>query len=406
MKLGVEFEIYKLFHMNVLEQIRLGAETILSEEELEKKLQKDRPLRIKLGADPTKPDLTLGHTVVLQKLRQFQDLGHIAILIIGDFTARIGDPSGKSATRPELSKEEIAENAKTYLDQVYKILDPEKTEIHSNAEWLASMSLEDALPLFRKMTVARMLERDDFSKRFKSQTPISLVEFIYPLSQGLDSVKIQADVELGGTDQLFNLLVGRQLQKDEGQEEQVVITLPLLVGLDGVQKMSKSLGNYIGLNDSAKEVFGKVMSISDDLMWNYWKVLFYKTDSDIEAMKAKHPMATKKSLAVAVTSRLHDKNAANYELKQFEQVFSRGGLPENMDCFQWDEISKGNESVALLMVMGNSGKFPSHKEAKRLLKQGAVKVDGEKANLETNLKKPLKELVIQAGKRLFFKVLP
>ncbi|MBH55325.1 MAG: tyrosine--tRNA ligase [Opitutaceae bacterium] len=392
--------------MNVIEQIRLGTETILSEEELEKKLVKNRPLRIKLGADPTKPDLTLGHTVVLQKLRQFQDLGHIAVLIIGDFTARIGDPSGKSATRPELSKKKIAENAKTYLDQVYKILDPEKTEIHSNSEWLASMSLEDALPLFRKMTVARMLERDDFSKRFKSQTPISLVEFIYPLSQGFDSVQIEADVELGGTDQLFNLLVGRQLQKDEGQEEQVVITLPLLVGLDGVKKMSKSLGNYIGLNDSAKEVFGKVMSISDNLMWNYWKVLFYKTDSEIDAMRADHPMATKKSLAVAVTSRLHDDEAANYELKQFEQVFSRGEIPENMDSFHWNEVSEGREPVALLTVLGNSGKFPSRKEAKRLLQQGAVKVDGEKANFETNLGKPKKEIVIQAGKRLFFKVLP
>lgn len=392
--------------MNVIEQIRLGTETILSEEELEKKLVKNRPLRIKLGADPTKPDLTLGHTVVLQKLRQFQDLGHIAVLIIGDFTARIGDPSGKSATRPELSKKKIAENAKTYLDQVYKILDPEKTEIHSNSEWLASMSLEDALPLFRKMTVARMLERDDFSKRFKSQTPISLVEFIYPLSQGFDSVQIEADVELGGTDQLFNLLVGRQLQKDEGQEEQVVITLPLLVGLDGVQKMSKSLGNYIGLNDSAKEVFGKVMSISDNLMWNYWKVLFYKTDSEIDAMRADHPMATKKSLAVAVTSRLHDDEAANYELNQFEQVFSRGEIPENMDSFHWNEVSEGREPVALLTVLSNSGKFPSRKEAKRLLQQGAVKVDGEKANFETNLGKPKKEMVIQAGKRLFFKVLP
>ena len=257
--------------MNVIEQIRRGTDTILSEEELEKKLQKDRPLRVKLGADPTKPDLTLGHTVVLQKLRQFQDLGHTAVLIIGDFTARIGDPSGKSATRPELSKEEIDENAKTYIDQVFRILDPEKTEIHYNSEWLASMTFADTLGLLRKMTVARMLERDDFSKRFKSQTPISVVEFVYPLSQGWDSVVLKADIELGGTDQLFNLLVGRQLQKDDGQEEQVVITLPLLVGLDGVQKMSKSLGNYISLNDSAKEVFGKVMSISDDLMWNYWE---------------------------------------------------------------------------------------------------------------------------------------
>ena len=392
--------------MNVIEQIRRGTDTILSEEELEKKLKKDRPLRIKLGADPTKPDLTLGHTVVLQKLRQFQDLGHTAVLIIGDFTARIGDPSGKSATRPELSKEEIAENAKTYIDQVYKILDPEKTEIHYNSEWLASMSFEDTLGLLRKMTVARMLERDDFSKRFKSQTPISVVEFVYPLSQGWDSVVLKADVELGGTDQLFNLLVGRQLQKDDGQEEQVVITLPLLVGLDGVNKMSKSLGNYIGLNDSSKEVFGKVMSISDDLMWNYWSVLFYKSDAEIEAMKQEHPMAIKKALAVAITSRLHDQESGEYELQQFEQVFSKGQLPETMDEIAWDSVSEGADSVGILNLLGNSGKFPSRKEAKRMLQQGAVKVDGEKAGFDLVVERPVGKLVVQAGKRLFFKVLP
>jgi tyrosyl-tRNA synthetase len=392
--------------MNVLEQIRLGTDAILSQEELEKKLQKNRPLRVKLGADPTKPDLTLGHTVVLQKLRQFQDLGHIAVLIIGDFTARIGDPSGKSATRPELSKEEVSENAKTYIDQVYRILDPEKTEVRYNSEWLASMSFEDSLQLLRKMTVARMLERDDFSKRFKSQTPISVVEFVYPLSQGYDSVVLKADIELGGTDQLFNLLVGRQLQKDDGQEEQVVITLPLLVGLDGVQKMSKSLGNYIGLNDSAKEVFGKVMSISDDLMWNYWAVLFYKSEAEIAELKQDHPMVTKKSLAVAVTARLHDQAKAEYELQQFEQVFSKGQLPEQMDTVMWADLSEGAESLPILTLLGNSGKFPSRKEAKRLLQQGAVKVDGEKAGFDLQVNKPVGELIVQAGKRLFFKVLP
>jgi len=392
--------------MNVLEQIRLGTDAILSQEELEKKLQKNRPLRVKLGADPTKPDLTLGHTVVLQKLRQFQDLGHIAVLIIGDFTARIGDPSGKSATRPELSKEEVSENAKTYIDQVYRILDPEKTEVRYNSEWLASMSFEDSLQLLRKMTVARMLERDDFSKRFKSQTPISVVEFVYPLSQGYDSVVLKADIELGGTDQLFNLLVGRQLQKDDGQEEQVVITLPLLVGLDGVQKMSKSLGNYIGLNDSAKEVFGKVMSISDDLMWNYWAVLFYKSEAEIAELKQDHPMVTKKSLAVAVTARLHDQAKAEYELQQFEQVFSKGQLPEQMDTVMWADLSEGAESLPILTLLGNSGKFPSRKEAKRLLQQGAVKVDGEKAGFDLQVNKPVGELIVQAGKRLCFKVLP
>lgn len=392
--------------MSIMEQIRRGTDTIVSEAELRKKLDKGRPLRVKLGADPTKPDLTLGHTVVLQKLRQFQDLGHTAVLIIGDFTARIGDPSGKSATRPELSKEEVAENAKTYLEQVHKILDPAKTEIRYNSEWLGGMTFEDSLKLLRKMTVARMLERDDFSKRFKSQTPISVVEFVYPLSQGYDSVVLKADVELGGTDQLFNLLVGRQLQKDDGQEEQVVITLPLLVGLDGVQKMSKSLGNYISLKDTPKEVFGKVMSISDDLMWNYWEVLFYKSKSEIEAMKGDHPMNVKKSLALAVTGRLHDREAAAYELRQFEAVFSKGKLPEKMDGLSWESVSEGDSSVPVLTLLGNSGKFPSRKEAKRLLQQGAVKVDGEKAAMDTQIKKPARELVIQAGKRLFFKVLP
>lgn len=392
--------------MNAIEQIRRGTDTILSEEELEKKLRKGRPLRVKLGADPTKPDLTLGHTVVLQKLRQFQDLGHIAVLVIGDFTALIGDPSGKSTTRPELTKEEVAENAKTYIDQVYRILDPDRTEIHYNSEWLASLNFEDTLKLLRKMTVARMLERDDFSKRFKSQTPISLVEFVYPLSQGYDSVVLKADIELGGTDQLFNLLVGRQLQKDDGQEEQVVITLPLLVGLDGAQKMSKSLGNFIGLNDSAKEVFGKVMSISDELMWNYWTVLFYKSDQEIEDMKQDHPMTIKKSLATAVTARLHNREAAEYELGEFERVFSKGKLPENMEIVNWPQISEGSDSIPIMSLLGNSGKFPSRKEAKRLLQQGAVKVDGEKAHIDLNVAKPKRELVIQAGKRLYFKVLP
>jgi tyrosyl-tRNA synthetase len=391
--------------MNVIEEIRKGTYTILNEEELEKKLEKNRPLRVKLGADPTKPDLTLGHTVVLQKLRQFQDLGHIAVLIIGDFTARIGDPSGKSVTRPVLTKEEIADNGKTYIDQVYRILDPEKTEIHYNSEWLASLTFEDTLNLLRKMTVARMLERDDFSKRYKSQTPISVVEFVYPLSQGYDSVVLKADIELGGTDQLFNLLVGRQLQKDDGQEEQVVITLPLLVGLDGVNKMSKSLGNYIGLNDSAKEVFGKVMSISDDLMWNYWTTLFYKTDDEIEALKQEHPMLVKKTLAVSITARLHDQAAGEYELQQFEQVFSKGQLPTEMDELNWSNISDGADSLGILELLGNSGKFPSRKEAKRLLQQGAVKLDGTKVAIDQNVEKPQSEMVVQAGKRLFFKVL-
>ena len=392
--------------MKIIEQIGRGTGTILSPEELEKKLGKNRPLRVKLGADPTKPDLTLGHTVVLRKLRQFQDLGHTAVLIIGDFTALIGDPSGKSATRPELTKKEVEENANTYLEQVYRILDEEKTEIRYNSEWLGKLNFEAILKLLRKMTVARILERDDFSQRFKSNSPISLVEFVYPLAQAYDSVVVEADVELGGTDQLFNLLVGRQLQKDAGQEEQIVITLPLLVGLDGLQKMSKSLGNYIALNDTPKEVFGKVMSISDDLMWNYWSVLFYKTEQEIAALKKDHPMQVKKELARAVTARLNDEEIAAYELQQFEQVFSKGQQPDEMSSIPWTAVAEGRDSVPILGILGNSGMFPSKKEAKRLLQQGAIKVNGEKVAVDLVLQRPKDPLIVRAGRRLFFKITP
>jgi len=390
--------------MNAIEQLSLGTDTIINEEELQKKLSKGRPLRIKLGADPTKPDLTLGHTVVLQKLRQFQDLGHTAVLLIGDFTARIGDPSGRNATRPELTEEEVVENSKTYLDQVYKILDPGKTEVRYNSEWLGKMSFADTLQLMRKMTVARMLERDDFSKRFKNNSPISLVEFCYPLAQGYDSVVLEADVELGGTDQLFNLLVGRQLQKDAGQEEQVVITVPLLVGLDGVNKMSKSLGNYIALSDTAKEVFGKAMSVSDELMWNWWEVLFYKTEEEIEALKQRHPMDVKKELAMAITERLHDAEAAQYERQQFESVFSKGKLPEDMPVFSWKDLSPDEEEASVLNLLTASGLINSKKEIKRLLQQGAVKVDGEKVEANARLTSPKEAWILQAGKRLFLKI--
>ena len=392
--------------MDVIEQISRGAEAILSPEELEGKLGKNRPLRVKLGADPTKPDLTLGHAVVLQKLRQFQDLGHTAVLIVGDFTALIGDPSGKSSTRPELTKEEVEENADTYIEQVYRILDPEKTEIRYNSEWLANLNFEAILKLLRKMTVARILERDDFSQRFKSHSPISLVEFVYPLAQAYDSVMVKADIELGGSDQLFNLLVGRQLQKDAGQEEQVVMTVPLLIGLDGRQKMSKSLGNYIAFNDTARDVFGKVMSISDDLMWNYWKVLFHKSSSELKALKNDHPMAVKKELARAVTAKLHHEEAAAYELQQFEQVFSKGRQPDEMKTLSWMTIAEGREAIPIVQILGKSGMFSSQKEARRMLRQGAIKIDGEKITGNPVLKRPGKTLVVRAGKRLFFKITP
>ena len=392
--------------MDVIQQISRGAEAILSPEELGRKLGRNRPLRVKLGADPTKPDLTLGHAVVLQKLRQFQDLGHTAVLIVGDFTALIGDPSGKSSTRPELTRDEVDANAKTYIEQVYRILDPEKTEIRYNSEWLGKLNFEAILKLLRKMTVARILERDDFSQRYKSNTPISLVEFVYPLAQAYDSVVVKADVELGGTDQLFNLLVGRQLQKDAGQEEQVVLTVPLLIGLDGKKKMSKSLGNYIAFNDTARDVFGKVMSISDDLMWNYWSVLFHKSTSEIEALKNDHPMAVKKKLARAVTAKLRHEEEAAYAQKQFEQVFSKGRQPDEMTTLSWIAVADDGDAIPIVKVLGKSGLFQSQKAARRMLQQGAVKVNGEKISGDWVLQKPKKDLVIQAGKRLFFRVIP
>jgi tyrosyl-tRNA synthetase len=290
--------------MEPLEILQQNVVDLHTEEDLKKKLAEGRPLRIKLGVDPTRPDLTFGHMVVFNKLRQFQDLGHEAILIIGDFTTLIGDPSGRSSTRPVLTKEEIQANAETYVEQAYKILDAEKTTVRYNSEWFGEMGFEDCLQLARRMTVARMLERDDFSKRYAAQTPISIIEFLYPLVQGQDSVEIHADLEIGGSDQLFNCLVGRQLQKDVGQDPQVVLTLPLLVGTDGVKKMSKSQDNYIAFNDAPKEMFGKIMSISDEVMWDYYRLLLLKTPDEIAALQAGHPMTNKKALASG-THRAH-----------------------------------------------------------------------------------------------------
>jgi tyrosyl-tRNA synthetase len=389
-----------------LSLLKQNVDTLIDEEDLLKKLKEGRKLRIKLGVDPTRPDLTFGHLVVFNKLRQFQDLGHEAILLIGDFTTLIGDPSGRSDTRPVLTEEEIRENAKTYTEQAYRILDREKTRVVFNSEWFGSMSFSDCLGLSRKMTVARMLERDDFAKRHKANTPISIVEFLYPLVQGHDSIVLEADVEIGGTDQLFNILVGRNLQKDAGQPSQVVMTMPLLVGLDGVKKMSKSQDNFIAFNDSPKDMFGKIMSISDDAMWTYFKLLLQKSEAEIDGLKNEHPMQCKKSLAVELVAKFYDKPTADGELEQFEAVFSKNKLPDEMPTFRWEELSE-TPSATVVNLLAASGQFQSKKEIARLMKQGAIKMDGETvSDPSLSIDKVTEDTVIQAGKRKFVKILP
>jgi tyrosyl-tRNA synthetase len=390
--------------MNPIDLIKQNAEGLYGEEELLEKLKAGKRLKVKLGVDPTRPDLTFGHMVVFNKLRQFQDLGHEAILIIGDFTTLIGDPSGRSSTRPVLTEDEIRDNARTYVDQAYQVLDPDKTTVRFNSEWFNDMSFKDCLALARKMTVARMLERDDFAKRYGSNTPISIIEFLYPLVQGYDSVMIEADVELGGTDQTFNCLVGRQLQKEAGMSEQAVLTLPLLVGTDGVKKMSKSQDNYIAFNDPAREMFGKIMSISDEVMWDYYRLLLLKTEGDVKALQAEHPMELKKRLAATLTSKIHGEGTGDHERDQFEKVFSQNKRPDDMPAFSWDDLAE-EDSQSLLNLLGNSKLVPSKKEARRLIQQGSVKVNDEK---ETDpfrtFDRTVTPLVIQAGKRVFFEV--
>jgi tyrosyl-tRNA synthetase len=390
--------------MNPIDLIKQNAEGLYGEEALLEKLNAGKQLKVKLGVDPTRPDLTFGHMVVFNKLRQFQDLGHEAILIIGDFTTLIGDPSGRSSTRPVLTEEEIRENARTYVDQAYQVLDPDKTTVRFNSEWFNDMSFKDCLSLARKMTVARMLERDDFAKRYGSNTPISIIEFLYPLVQGYDSVMIEADVELGGTDQTFNCLVGRQLQKEAGMSEQAVLTLPLLVGTDGVKKMSKSQDNYIAFNDPAKEMFGKIMSISDEVMWDYYRLLLLKTEDEVNALQTEHPMELKKRLAATLTSKIHGDGTGEHEREQFEKVFSQNKRPDDMPAFSWNDLAE-EDSQSLLNLLGNSKLVPSKKEARRLIQQGSVKVNDEK---ETDpfrtFDRSATPLVIQAGKRVFFEV--
>jgi tyrosyl-tRNA synthetase len=385
--------------MDVTEALKLlkrGTVDLVSEAELEKKLLSGKKLRVKLGADPTSSDLHFGHSVVLSKLRAFQDLGHTAVLIIGDFTASVGDPSGRDSTRPVLSREDILRNAKTYTDQAFKVLDPSKTEVHFNSEWLDPfITAKEILGTLSKVTLSQVLEREDFKKRMKAGNPISVLEVMYSLFQGQDSVAIKADVELGGTDQIFNLLVGRQLQKNNGQEPQVVMTLPLLVGTDGVKKMSKSYGNYIGINDTPQDMFGKIMSVSDELMMQYYELL---TTEDLDAVKAKHPMQAKKDLAALLVTRFHGQDGAKIGLEHFESVFSKKENPQDMP----EAKVEAGTLVSAVIVQYQIAK--SKNEARRLIDQGGVKLDGNKVeqDIPLNIEQPA---VLQVGKRHFLKLI-
>ncbi len=382
--------------------IERGTDEILPLDELKKKLEKNKPLRIKLGMDPTAPDLHLGHTVVINKLKQLQDLGHEIIFLIGDFTGMIGDPTGKNVTRKPLTKDEVQENAKTYEEQVFKILDKDKTKIAFNSEWMSKMSSADMINLASKHTVARMLERDDFSKRYKSEHAISIHEFLYPLVQGFDSVALQADMELGGSDQKFNLLVGRDLQKQAGMEPQVILTMPLLEGLDGVQKMSKSLENYIGIDESPDSMFGKIMSISDELMWRYLELLSFESLETIESWKkevndGENPRNIKFRLAEEIITRFHDTDQAKKAQQNFIDRFAKNQTPDEMDEFSF---LKG---IKIANLLKDSNLASSTSEALRMIKQGAAKIDGEKIT-DKDLEPEVGTAVYQVGKRKFARV--
>ncbi len=393
--------------MNAIETLLTNAEVIIGQEELEKRISAGKRLKVKFGVDPTRPDLTLGHMVVFEKLRQFQEMGHEAILLIGDYTAQIGDPSGRSALRPVLTANEVETNAKTYLQQAFRILDESNTTIRRNSEWFNKMSFGDCLNLARNMTVAQMLERDDFAKRHTNQTPISIVEFLYPLVQGYDSVVLQADIELGGSDQLFNMLVGRSLQKDAGKPEQAVLTMPLLIGLDGSRKMSKSYDNYIAFNDNSKDMFGKVMSIPDDAMWDYYRLLLLTQDCDREKLRSEHPMEVKKNLAKQITAKFHGKEEADKELAQFEKVFSKGETPDEMPIFNWTTLSPDSEECTLVDIIAATNLFESKGGIRRLIKQGAVKInDQTHTDAQQILQKPDSAIIMRAGKRKYFQVSP
>jgi tyrosyl-tRNA synthetase len=382
-----------------------GSETIIGKEELIEKISSGAKLKVKFGVDPTRPDLTFGHLVVFNKLKQFQDAGHDTILLIGDYTARIGDPSGRSDLRPELTASEVDDNAGTYLDQAFKILDSSKTIVRRNSEWFSKMTFADALNLTRKMTVAQMLERDDFSKRFKANQPISMVEFMYPLIQGYDSVILESDIEIGGSDQLFNMLVGRNLQKDIGMNSQAVLTMPLLVGLDGVRKMSKSYDNYIAFNDSAKDIFGKAMSLSDKAMWEYFQLLLNYSETQMEEMKQLHPMDAKKALAESLTSLFFEDSVAKKEREEFSKVFSKGKVPEEMPTFSLSSLSL--EKASLLNFLASTEKFGSKGEIRRLVKQGAIKLDNVRVDdpeMTLGFEPDQNDMVIKAGKKIFIRI--
>ena len=389
-----------------LAEIRRGAEEILVESELIEKLETGRPLRIKAGFDPTAPDLHLGHTVLLNKLKQFQDLGHEILFLIGDFTGMIGDPTGKNVTRKPLTPEQVQENAKSYQEQVFKILDPDKTTVVFNSHWMNKMSSADMIRLASNHTVARMLERDDFDKRYKGGQPIAIHEFLYPLIQGYDSVELNADVELGGTDQKFNLLMGRELQRAYGKAQQSILTMPILEGLDGVQKMSKSLSNYIGINDSPKDMFGKLMSISDELMWRYIDLLSFKALSAIQAWKEEvaagsNPVEIKKTFAVEIVARFHGEEAGIQARQGFENQFKKGQVPDDIDEVS---LTVDTEGIAIANLLKDSGLTSSTSEALRMIKQGAVKIDGEKIADKNRRVMAGEEHIFQVGKRKFSKV--
>ncbi len=387
--------------------IRRGAEEIIPEAELVEKLKKGQPLTVKAGFDPTAPDLHLGHTVLINKLRQLQELGHHVVFLIGDFTALIGDPTGKSATRPPLSKEAIQQNAATYKEQVFKILDESKTTVRFNSEWMESLGSAGMIQLAAQHTVARMLERDDFKKRYHANQSIAVHEFLYPLVQGYDSVALDADLELGGTDQKFNLLVGRELQKNAGKPQQCILTMPLLEGLDGVKKMSKSLDNYIGITDAPNEMFGKLMSISDELMWRYFELLSFRSLEDIDSLKAemesgRNPRDIKFLLCEEIITRFHDAGAAEAAKADFIQRFQKNAIPDDMP-----EVSmalRGGMPIANLAK--ELGLCASTSEAMRMVKQGAVKIDGEKVANPKEVISRVESFVLQVGKRKFAKVSP
>jgi tyrosyl-tRNA synthetase len=386
-----------------LEQIRRGSVEIINEEELVGKLRRGTPLRVKAGFDPTAPDLHLGHTVLIQKLKHFQELGHQVIFLIGDFTGMIGDPSGKSETRKKLTREEVLSNAETYKRQIFKILDPVRTEIAFNSTWMDAFKAADFIELCSRYTVARMLERDDFEKRFKGNQPIAIHEFLYPLVQGYDSVALRADVELGGTDQKFNLLMGRHLQREHGQASQIVLTVPILEGLDGVQKMSKSLGNYVGIDEAPADMFGKLMSISDELMWRYYELLSDRPLEQIRSLKEKvrdgalHPKTAKEDLAEEITRRFHGAEAALAAREGFNAVFAKQGVPDDIEVFT------AAAGTLLVDVLSESGVCSSKGDARRMCKQNAVTIDGRKED-DASYTFASGEYVLKIGKKRFLKL--